>query len=77
MKTNIISGILFGIYFEHDDESVLDKGKPLYCIVIADNLEEAIAKVKSVWPGEVVNSAMTERNYGFGDQRVKKQKILY
>ncbi len=71
MKTpQKIKGSIFHAHFEGPFDPQ-DKSRPYACRVIAQNAEEAIAKVKAVFPAETVSAIFTDRLSGDGPARVE------
>lgn len=68
MKTKSIKGIIYKVYFETLWEVSAKPGekRDTSCVVIASNVEDAIAKVKAAFPREKINSIHNERNFSSG-----------
>lgn len=55
---------VYSVYFENTDNKIEQKDRPLYCTVLAKDVESALRKVKHFYPNERVNSVFSEKRYG-------------
>lgn len=72
-KIKIFKGKIYKLYFESMEDPIPDptdadkmaeyRERIQSCQVLATNLEEAIRKAHRAFPGEVVGSCFTERNF--------------
>ena len=63
-----VTGIVYRFYFESMQERAMD-GKIMSCMVVANNIDEAIAKVHVAYPGEAINSIYCDRTFSSGPAR--------
>lgn len=74
MKVKILTGMMFTAYFEALYDEKRKPSAVTSCLVLADNVEAAIAKIHAAYPGQAINSVFTKEHYG---DRRPIEKLVY
>lgn len=78
-KAYRLEGVMFDIHFKHDYDDFANKptDKEILSVnVIADDLESAIKKVKTIFPDQIISAAFCKEPIG-GAQRYSREMFLY
>lgn len=78
-QSKVIESRIFRIYFDSLYDNNTDRiehlKREIACVVIADNVVDAIAKAQKAFPGEVIGSAHSDRGNSYSG-RIEREKIV-